>query len=101
MAKKIIFKYDDMNSTADNISEYAKEYTTAATTLIKELDDAMSDWEGNSKDKFSRLINGDVNTYVATTIPAVIQGLSDMLKSNAEQMKNADDNIAGQIQQNL
>ena len=104
MATKIIFRYDDMSEVATKISEISQEYQTAGTTLIAALNEATASWEGASKDKFDTLINTgtkSVNGYVTQTIPTVIQGLSDMLQSNATQMQGADNNIAGQLSDSL
>ena len=101
MAQKIIFRYENMNQTANKISELSEDYQRAGTELINALNEAMNSWEGESKTKFSTFINGDVNTYITQTIPNVIKGLSEMLESNSKQMQDADSNIAQQLPTNL
>lgn len=97
MAEKIIFEYNNMNVTADKIATLSGDYATAGKNFITGMNEAIANWEGDSKNTFSAFINGDVNTYITQTIPNVIQGLSEMLASNAKQMENADSEIAKEL----
>lgn len=104
MAEKIIFKYENIGTAVTSIKKIAEDYEEAGKTLITELNAATASWEGASKDKFDTLINTgakSVKEYVEITIPTVIKGLSEMLESNAAQMKGADDKIAGQLSDSL
>lgn len=104
MATKIIFRYENLSEAVTKIAEISEAYKDAGIELINALNAATESWEGASKDKFDTLINTgtkSVKSYVTETIPTVIQGLSDMLQSNATQMQGADNNIAGQLSDSL
>ena len=101
MADKIIFKFPEMNNAATQIKGFSKEYETAATTFVQAITTATAEWEGASKDKFIDFITNAVKPYIGTTIPEVVDGLAQMLDANAEQMQNADAEIAKAIPESL
>ena len=93
MSQKMIFRYGKMEEAANAIDGYAKDYADAAITLNTAVTNAISDWEGASKEKFVTFMTS-VNTYTGTTIPDVVRGVASVLRSNAESMKDADKQIA-------
>lgn len=97
----IIFKYSDMATTVNELKGYALEYKNAASVFLNTITEAMSPWEGASKNKFANLLNGDVKEHIEVTVPQVVEALAEMLKANADQMKATDDAIAESIPSNL
>ena len=94
----IIFQYPQMDSAISTIKNtIAVNYKTAGENLIKQIEAATVNWDGASKTKFWTLIDGSVRNYTTVIIPQVVEGLADMLKANADQMKQADLDIANSI----
>ena len=93
----IIFRYDKMEAAAAQIDDLAAQYKTAADTFNTNFNAAIVGWEGNSKDKMVKFVNGTVYEYTATTVPQVLAALANLLRANSTQMSNADDQIAENI----
>ncbi len=101
MASKIVFDYDRMNATVGEIQAIAEEFKSAATQLESDFQAATSGWEGDSKEKMNALISGAVMSYARDDISTLLNGLAELLKANADQMANADQQIAASIPQSL
>lgn len=101
MAEKIVFKYNDMASTAVKIRDIKQQYIDAANTYVSSTITAVEGWEGASKEKFVMLINDSVKTYIGVTIPEIVETLAKMLEENARQMQDADEQIAAAIPDKL
>lgn len=97
MATKIIFNYPKMDETVTKLNGYKGEYEQAAELFLSAMKKATENWEGASKDKFITFVEGDVTTYIKTTVPGIVEGLANMLKSNSTQMQSADHQIANQL----
>ena len=93
----IIFRYTEMRQAASDIKAIAARYKAAATTLESDFLGAISAWEGESKDAMQKFISGSVMDYTRDTIPQLLEALSDLLNANADQMENADRQIAENI----
>lgn len=93
----IIFKYDKMTAAAANIRTIAGQYKTAATTFENDFVTAIAGWEGESKEKMVKFISGSVKDYTEVTVPQLLNALAELLDANAQQMKNADAQIAENI----
>lgn len=93
----IRFKYDDIQASVNKINTIKESYFNAGTKLIKDIETSTTNWEGASKDKFLQLIQGDVNKYVTTTVPEIVEALSTMLNENARSMGDADKQIADSL----
>lgn len=93
----ILFNYDDMEAIVKRLNDYKTQYEEAATTLKSSMDEAINDWTGASKEKFSKLFNDSVYGYLHDKVPNMVQGLSDLLKNNAEGMASTDEEIAKRI----
>ena len=97
----IVFKFDEMRNAATQIEDIAARYKNAAATFQKDFLDATAGWEGASKDKLTQFITGAVNDYMSTTVPGIVNALCELVKANAEQMENADQQIADNIPSSL
>lgn len=97
----IVYKFDQMRSAAAKIEDIAQRYKTASDKFQSDFAEAVTGWEGASKDKLSNFISVAVNEYTGTTVPGVVNSLSELLKANAEQMEKADQQIADNIPSEL
>lgn len=96
----IIFRFADIQNAVKAIKGCAEEYRSAGNNLIAAINDAITDWEGDSKNKFSQLINGEqssVREYACKTIPDYVDGLAEMLDQNAKAMAQADAEVAAKL----
>lgn len=93
----IVFKYEGMESAATQIDELAGKYIAAANSFEESFIGATTQWEGATKDKMSSFISGPVKEYMADTVPKLLKSLAELLRANATQMQNADQQIADNI----
>lgn len=96
MADRIVFDYDAMSASVANIKNIAAQYASAAQTLKSGIDSAISNWEGDSKNKFVQLFS-TVYTYTHQDIPQMVTGLAELLEGNAKAMSDTDSEIAKNI----
>ncbi len=97
----IVFKYDEMRTAVTQIADIASRYKSASDKFQSDFAEATASWEGASKDKLTAFVTGPVNEYMGTTVPNMINALSELLKSNAEQMESSDQQIADSIPSSL
>ena len=97
MADTIKFDYSKMTAAAADIRAVAGQYANAAKTFQTDFATAIAGWEGDSKDKMQKFISGTVKEYTENTVPQLLNALADLLDANAQQMKNADAQIAANI----
>jgi WXG100 family type VII secretion target len=97
MADRIVFAYPEMDEAANKIDTASSDYAQAANTLISALEAASASWEGDSKNKFSNLLENSIKPYICTQVPQMVTGLATLLRSNATTMQNADAEIAKNI----
>lgn len=93
----IVFRYPEMRTAAGEIKTLAGKYKTAAASFESDFLSAISGWEGESKDALKRFISGSVMEYTRDTVPQLLEALADLLSANADQMENADRQIAENI----
>lgn len=97
----IVFRYEAMQSTVQQINDIAERYTSAANKLNNDFESAVSAWEGDSKDKLISFMGGPVLEYTGNKIPEMIKGLAELLQQNIKTMQEADQQIAENIPQSL
>lgn len=97
----IVFKYPEMRQAVTDIQGIAARYKAAATTLESDFTAAISEWEGESKDAMQKFISGPVMEYTRDTVPQLLEALAELLSANADQMENADHQIAESIPTSL
>ena len=79
----IVFKFDEMRTAVTQITDIASRYKAAS-------------------DKFQAdFAEGPVNEYMGTTVPGIVTALAELLKANADQMEQADQQIADNIPASL
>lgn len=92
------FNYTEMSKASAQIRDTIKTaYVNAGTKLVSDFQEAVSAWEGESKEQMETLITGAVQEYLTKSIPDALEALAKLLDENAKQMHNADTEIASQI----
>lgn len=97
----IVFKYPEMRQAVESIKGIAARYKNTASAFEGDFIAAISEWEGESKDKMQQFISGPVMEYTRDTIPQLLEALSELLAANADQMESADRQIAESIPSSL
>ena len=100
-AEKIVYNYAEMQKVVDTINGIATSYKNAGDKFNTAFTDAVKGWEGQSKDRMMKLINGDVNTMLTKDIVSYIEGLATLLQENITQMQKADTQIANSIPETI
>lgn len=100
-AEKIVFNYEEMVNAANAIAEIAQEYQTLANNFAQKFEEAVSDWEGDSKISMMNFINDPVYNYIGKNIPELVAALAELLNANAQQMMEADSQIAESLPKTL
>jgi len=97
----IVFKYAEMEAAAKQIDELAGKYKSAADKFEGDFIGATAQWEGTSKDKMIGFISGPTKAYIGDTVPTLLNSLAELLRANAKQMQDADQQIADNIPTSL
>lgn len=79
------------------IKASSEKYRTTGEALVKDLNSAIAEMEGEAKDALKKFIDNDVNQFVATDLPSAVQGMSDLLSANRENFESVDKQIADSI----
>ena len=53
--------------------------------------------EGEAKDAFQTLIDGDIKSFTAESLSEAIKGMADLLEQNRQQFEDVDAQIAASI----
>lgn len=102
MADRITYPFTTMSSVQGQIESLANDtLKSAGTTLVSELDSAMSEWEGDSKAQMQALVDGSLNDMVTTQIPQAVEALAQILESNIQSMQGTDGNVKDAIPTSL
>lgn len=101
MADRIVFRYSEMDAAATKLDGYAEQYEQAAAAFLSAMQSATETWEGESKDRFSRLVEDSVYRYMHESVPEMVRGLARLLRDNAAAMQNADSEIAANIPESI
>lgn len=83
-----------------NIKTISDSYRTAGEEFIKDLNNAISEMEGEAKDALKNFIDNDVNTFVAQDLPDAVKGMSELLEANRSNFETVDKQIADSISGN-
>ena len=97
----IVYRFTEMRAAAARIEDIASRYKSAAAAFQRDFSEAVSSWEGASKDKMTAFITGPVNDYMDSTVPSIVSALAALLYADAEQMEKADQAIADNIPESL
>ncbi len=101
MPEKIVYNYEEMKNAVTKIQDIAARYKEAGSNFTSGFINAIQGWEGDSKEKMVKLINGDVNEMLTVEISKYLEGLATLLTQNIEQMQKADSQIADSIPDQL
>lgn len=98
MAKQVTFDYTQMNAVENSIrNTHVQAYTAAAQAFKTAMDTAIAPWTGESKEKFTALLNGTVYPHLERSVPDMVTAMADVLRDNASAMSQVDASIAQQI----
>ncbi len=89
-----------VETARDEINRIAGEYKTAGEDFVRDLNSAIAEMEGETKDALKKFIDGDVNTFVATDLPNALIGMKDLLEANRQNFVDVDKQIAESISGN-
>lgn len=79
------------------IGKIADSYRTAGEEFIQELNNAIAEMEGETKDALKKFIDTDVNNFVASDLPDAVKGMSELLEANRTNFVDVDKQIADNI----
>ena len=84
-------------SATNEIQSISEKYKTLGEAFIKDLNNAIAEMEGETKDALKIFIDGTINTFVATDLPTAIEGMATLLDANRTNFISVDSKIAQQI----
>lgn len=84
-------------SAVQEMNNISQAYQQAGETLISALTSAIADMEGEAKDAFQALIDGDIKTFVEESLPEAVKGMSDLLEQNRQQFESMDAQLGASI----
>lgn len=89
-----------MVAAKESLDSIAQQYETAGAQFVSDLNNALAEMEGDSKDALKEFIDKKVNDFVATDLAAAIKGMSSLLEANRSNFELADKKIAEAIRDN-
>ena len=84
-------------AAVEAIEASADNYKTAGEEFIAAIKRAIADMEGAAKDALLNFIETDVNSFVATDLPAAVKGMSELLEANRSNFVEVDSQLADSI----
>ena len=88
---------ESVTNAVMEINGISKSYKDAGDALISALTSAIADMEGEAKDAFQTLIDGDIKSFVSENLPEAVKGMADLLEQNRQQFEDVDAKIAESI----
>lgn len=79
------------------IKQISDSYKSAGEDFVQALNNAIAEMEGETKDALKNFIDKDVNDFVATNLPAALQGMAELLEANRTNFVDVDKQIADNI----
>lgn len=101
MDRDIVYDYGKMKDAATNIRNIATDYGKLGEEFLKAIEGHMSSWEGDSKDKFLTLLEGEVRRYIVEEIQKMLNSFAQLLETDADEMKKADEQVAAGIPEGI
>ena len=89
-----------VKTSVSNIHSLADRYAQAGSDFETAFKNAIAEMEGDTKDALIELFDKSYREFVTskeTGMPAMIQGLSDLLEGNRANLENVDGQIADSI----
>lgn len=93
----IVVNYQVMSTCVSDLEALKKKYEKAAADFQAKYKTATAEWTGETKNAMSAFVTGTVNTYMAESVPSVLEGLKSLLQANIDQFSSADAQIAENI----
>lgn len=84
----------------NEIREIYDSYKNAGEEFIKDLNNAIAEMEGETKDALKKFIDTDVNTFVAIDLPDAVNAMAELLELNRTNFVDVDKSIADSINGN-
>ena len=100
-AQRIRYDSERMMAVAREVQGMTSEYSAAANQFSSQFDSATAEWQGASKDKMVAFVEGPVAKYLTDTVPQLLEALGKLLEENANQMQQADEELANSIPDSL
>jgi len=79
------------------IEASSTQFKSAGENFISDLNSAISEMEGETKDALKKFIDGDVNDFVAEGLPDALTGMANLLEQNRTQFVETDFSISESI----
>lgn len=79
------------------ITSLAQSYKTSGEDFVKNLNAAIAEMEGETKDELKNFIDGDVSRFVTEDLPNTIKGMADLLEANRANFESVDRQLAESI----
>lgn len=86
-----------VESAVASIKTISDEYKTLGENFITDLNNAISEMEGEAKDALQNFINTDVKSFVEESLPSAVEGMSTLLEANRTNFVEVDQQIADSI----
>jgi len=84
-------------AAVEAIEASADNYKTAGEEFITAIKRAIADMEGAAKDALLNFIETDVNSFVASDLPAALKGMAGLLEANRTSFVDVDSDLATSI----
>lgn len=100
-ANRIRYDSERMRAAAHEIRGMIDQYAAAASRFVNDFNSATAAWEGASKQKTQAFVEGPMNQYLTSTVGQLLDAMAQLLEANADQMEQADEEIANNIPDSL
>ncbi|MDR0514420.1 MAG: hypothetical protein LBG81_04580 [Coriobacteriaceae bacterium] len=87
----------NVSNAVDTIKGISDSYRTAGENFVSDLNAAISEMEGNTKDALKAFIDNDINAFVSEQLPGAIAGMSELLEGNRSNFEKTDSDLAASI----
>jgi len=84
-------------TAVDDIRKIADKYKTLGENFVKDLNSAINEMEGATKDALKDFIAKSVSPFVHDQIPVLIGNMADLLEGNRDNFEKVDAQIATSI----
>ena len=101
MDRDIVYDYEKMKDAATNIRTIASDYSKLGEEFLRNIGTAIGDWEGESRQKFKALLEGEVRRYIVEEIQKMLNSFAQLLETDADEMKKADEQVAAGIPEGI
>lgn len=86
-----------MTESVNKINQISANYKTLGENFIQDLNSAIAEMEGETKDALKHFIDTDVKDFVETGLPEAVSGMGQLLEANRSNFEDIDRQIAASI----